>query len=252
MTSALTLLRKGFARYWGILAILVAWQAWVTITGLNSIVVPKPTDVLADLIGQPGAYLPDLAQTLLLSVFGLIAGMALGTALAVLCWFSRLLSGMLVPLALIFSSVPVVSLIPVLARIFGYDVKTVFVIVVIITFFPAFVFTSAGLRSLPPGSENLFQVLGASKFKRFVHLVLPAAVPSWMIALRLAAPSAVLAALVAEYLMGMSGLGWLLDKSTEEFAMERAFGAAALATMISVFSFSMAVIAERKVAERWR
>lgn len=251
MSRPVQILKSAVSRYWGIAALVLAWQAWVSLTGMNAIVVPRPLNVLADLFGDPMGYLPDLAQTVVLATLGLIAGMALGTALAVATWFSRMLSGMLVPLALILSSVPVVSLIPVLARILGYDVKTVFAIVVIITFFPAFVFTSAGLRALPPGADQLFTVLGASRWKRFLHLVLPAAVPSWMIALRLAAPGAILAALVAEFLMGMNGLGYLLKKSTEEFAMERAFGVAVLATVISVTSFSLAVKAEQVIRKRW-
>src|SRR5690606_33532221 len=172
-------------------------------------VMPHPIDVLLNIVGNPGPYWQNGSQTLLLAAGGLVLGMALGTLIAVVAWTSRVLSGILIPLGLIFSSVPVVALIPVLARLLGYDVRTVLAIVVIISFFPAFVFTSAGLRSLPAGSEDLFQVLGASKWRRFVHLVLPSAVPNWMIALRLAAPPAVLSAMVAEFLMGSSGLGYM-------------------------------------------
>lgn len=84
---------------------------------------------------------------------------------------------MLVPLRIVFSSIPVVTLIPVLARVFGYDVKTVLVIVVIICFFPTFVFTSAGLV-LPPGSGDLFKGLGACPVRRFAHPVAPRRFPA--------------------------------------------------------------------------
>ena len=52
---------------------------------------------------------------------------------------------------MLFSSVPVVALIPVIARLLGYDTSTVLAIVVIITFFPSFVFASSGLRSAAAG-----------------------------------------------------------------------------------------------------
>lgn len=244
--------RTAISRYWGVAAILVAWQLWVSLWGVNAIVMPQPLAVLGDIMTNPGIYLQNGGQTLLLAALGLALGMALGTLVAVLAWTSRLLSGILIPLGLVFSSVPVVALIPVLARIFGYDVKTVLAIVVVISFFPAFVFTSAGLKSLPPGSGDLFQVLGASRWRRFVHLVLPAAVPNWMIALRLAAPPAVLSAMVAEFLMGTSGLGYLFRESANDFDTSRAFGTSVVATVISVICFTTASIAERHVNERWR
>jgi ABC-type nitrate/sulfonate/bicarbonate transport system permease component len=147
--------------------------------------------------------------------------------------------------------VPVVAMIPILARLLGYDLRTILAIVVVISFFPAFVFTSAGLRALPAGSGDLLTVLGARPWARFRHLVAPAAVPNWMIALRLAAPPAILAAMVAEFLMGQSGLGYLFRQSATDFQTARAFGTSLVATAISVLSFSLATWAERRVNERW-
>ncbi|AYM19969.1 ABC transporter permease [Agrobacterium tumefaciens] len=248
----LAILKSGFNRYWGVVLILVLWQAWVTIGQLNSIVLPQPFNVLVDLVSNPGVYAVNGVQTLALAVVGLLLGMACGSLLAILCWFSRLATGMLVPLAMIFSSVPVVALIPIIARLLGYDIKTVLAIVVIVSFFPAFVFTSAGMRALPSGSIDLFEVLGASRWTRFRHLVLPAAVPNWMIAVRLAAPSAVLSAMLAEFLMGQAGLGYLFHQAAGDFDMERAFGTSVIATVVSVVTFTLSQRAERVINTRWK
>lgn len=239
------------SRYWGVVGVLLLWQGWVWLRDLNAIVMPQPVDVLRDLVTSPGVYLANAGQTLILASLGLVLGMALGSLIAVLAWTSRLLSGLLVPLGLIFSSVPVVAMIPIIARILGYDVRTVLAIVVVISFFPAFVFTSAGLRALPRGSDDLLTVLGANRWRRFRHLVLPAAVPHWMIALRLAAPPAVLSAMVAEFLMGTTGLGSLFRQSASDFQTDRAFGTSVVATAISVLCFTLATLAERRVNARW-
>lgn len=251
MGRLLPLLKLGLARYWGVLLILAVWTGWVSMSGLNAIVMPQPLDVAADILTNPGVYLANGGQTLGLAAAGLATGMAFGSAIAVICWFSRLATGMLVPLAMIFSSVPVVALIPVIARLLGYDVKTVMAIVVVVSFFPAFVFTAAGMRALPRGSEDLFRVLGASKASRLRHLVLPAAVPNWMIALRLAAPSAVLAAMLAEFLMGQSGLGYMFRAAAGDFDTERAFGTSVVATVVSVITFTLSQRAEQSVRKRW-
>ena len=222
---------------WGVLVIVLVWQLWVGLSGINSIVMPSPLDILRDIAGNPGIYVTSTAQTVLLAAAGLVLGMALGTSLAVLTWCSRILAGLLTPLGIVFASVPVVALIPVLARIFGYDMRTVLVIVVIICFFPAFVFTSAGLRALPPGSADLFRVLGAPMHRRLWLSALPAAMPEWSVALRLAAANSILAAMVAEFLMGTSGLGYVFAAARSDFDMARALGASSIATVISVDSF---------------
>jgi NitT/TauT family transport system permease protein len=243
---------SGLRHFWGVLLLVLLWQAWVSIAGLNAIVMPSPLGVLLDLVGDPMAYLASTGQTVLLAALGLVLGVALGTGLAVACWLSRILAGLLTPLGLVFASVPVVALIPVLARIFGYDMRTVLAIVVIICFFPAFVFTGAGLRALPPGSDDLFRVLGAGTWRRLWLLALPAAVPEWTVALRLAAANAILAAMVAEFLMGTSGLGHLFHAARGDLAMERALGASLIATVISVACFLAASRLEQAARDAWR
>ena len=242
-----TLMREG----WGIVLLVALWQAWVIVMELNSIVMPRPLGVLRDLLADPGIYWRNALYTVGAALAGLLLGMALGTALAVLAWLSTILEGLLTPLTVLFSSVPVVTLIPIIARLLGYDFSTVLAIVVIICFFPAFVFTASGLRALPPGSADLFRVLGASSASTLLRLALPAAVPNWMVALRIAAAGAILAAMVAEYLMGTAGLGFLFGETKADFNMERAFGATAVATVVSLAFFAAALAAERRVKERW-
>ncbi len=237
--------------YWGVLLILVAWQGWVVANRFNPIVMPTPVAVLRDFAANSGIYLSNTGSTLGVAVFGLVVGMAVGAALAVGAWFSPVVSGILNPLTVLFSSVPVVALIPVIARLLGYDISTVLAIVVIITFFPSFVFASSGLRQLPSGSEDLFRVLGASRFDLLVRLALPSAMPNLAIAFKLAAAHAILAAMVAEFLMGTTGLGYLFAKTKSEFQTEQAFGASMVATIISAAAFLAAGWVEKRVREAY-
>ena len=236
---------------WGILLLLVAWQAWVVAMDFNSIVMPRPLGVLRDLMDAPDVYWKNAIYTIAAAVAGLVLGMALGTGLAVVAWLSAVLEGLLTPLTVLFSSVPVVTIIPIVARLLGYDFSTVLAIVVIICFFPAFVFTTSGLRALPAGSDDLFRVLGARTAARLLRLALPAAVPNWTVALRVAAGHAVLGAMVAEYLMGTAGLGFLFAETKADFNMERAFGATVVAIVVSILFFVSALAVERWVKERW-
>jgi len=237
--------------YWGVLLLLIAWELWVIANRFNPIVMPTPIAVLNDLVTYPQVYLRNVGITLAVAVFGLVVGMMVGTGLAVAAWFSPIAAGLLNPLTVLFSSVPVVALIPVIARLLGYDTSTVLAIVVIITFFPSFVFASSGLRAPPPGAEDLFRVLGASRLALLARLALPSAMPNLAIAFKLAAAHAILAAMVAEFLMGTTGLGYLFAKTKSDFQTEQAFGASLVATVISAAAFLAAGWVEKKVRERY-
>jgi NitT/TauT family transport system permease protein len=234
------------SRYWTVLGLLVAWQLYSSLSGLNRIVVPGPVSVFADVVTNVGGYLPDLAWTLGMAAAGLAVGMVLGTALAVAVWSSRVVSGMMTPVALIMRSVPVVAMIPVLARVFGYGWTTVLVITSVVSFFPAFVLVGARLRDAPAATSDLMAVLGASRLTLLRRLLLPHAVPGMLVAFRLTASTAVLGAMLAEYLMGGRGLGTLFAQSVSFYQVDRAWGTALVATAVSVAAF----VAARAV-ERW-
>ena len=241
------LVRRLIQDNWGILLILLAWQGWVVINQFNPIVMPTPISVFHALGTESVLFLENTAITFAVALLGTTGGMIIGTSLAIVTWLSPLLSGLVSPLAILFSSVPVVAMIPIIARLLGYNMSTEIVIVVIITFFPSFVFASSGLRALPPGSDDLFQALGASRRATLLYLALPAAMPNLAIAFRLAAAYAILAAMIAEFLMGTSGLGYLFAKTNDEFQTEQAFGTSVIATVISVTAFLLTSYVERRV-----
>lgn len=242
---------KIMACYWPIALLFLLWQAWVVGMSYSAIVMPPPTAVVNDIITNANIYLHHSLITLSTALVGLVGGMLLGGILASVAWTSKLASGLLTPVTVMFSSVPVVALIPIIARLLGYDASTVIAVAVIITFFPSFVFMTAGLRALPSGAHGLFHVLGASRLNYFLHLALPSAMPSFAVALRLASAQAILAAMVAEFLMGTAGLGYLFSITLAEFNTERAFGASLITTFVSLSLFLIASRIEINIKERF-
>lgn len=245
-------LGRGLARYWGAALLLLVWQLWVTVQDYNSIVLPTPSGVLSDLVMHADAYLPHVVATARSAIVGLCVGVLLGAAFAGACWFTPLLDGLLTPAIVVLRSIPIVATIPIVARLCGYDSSTVLVVTVMLVFFPVFVFCASGLRDHSAASADLFRTIGCTaRWRMFMLLAVPSAVPHLATALRVAAPACVLAALVAEFLMGTEGLGYVMMRARSELMMERSWGAALLATVFSVLLYSIAVRVETLVRRRW-
>jgi NitT/TauT family transport system permease protein len=239
-------------RWWAVLVVLLAWQAWITIRDYNSIVMPAPTDVIGDLVRHPGAYAGDTARTFGLALFGLAVGMLLGLAVAVVSWASTLAAGAVGPLVLMLRSIPIVAVIPVLARLVGYGNKIVPIVTIMLAFFPSYVMSTSGLRSASATSRDLMNALGASRWTLLRRVLLPNAVPNLLVALRMCAATVVLAAMVAEFLAGTNGLGRLFSSTRVRFETDRAWGAALIATALSVVLFQITLRIERWGRRRFR
>jgi ABC-type nitrate/sulfonate/bicarbonate transport system permease component len=230
-------MRRLILDLWPLLLLLLLWQIWVKAAGYSSIVMVPPGAVLTDLLHSPQVYLLPTAHTVGFAVTGLALGMACGLVLALAAWCSDLLAGITTPFALLLSSTPVVCLIPIIARLFGYQSRTELIAIAVMTFFPTFAYCSGGLRQLPHRSAEVFIVLHASRWQNLRLLALPAAVPALTTALRVGASFSVLVALLAEYLMQSGGLGTLFAVTMQQLHLARALGASAVAMAVSVMLF---------------
>jgi NitT/TauT family transport system permease protein len=201
--------------------------------------------VLVELAQAPMLYAQAAVSTIGVALLGLIIGTSLGIALAVAIWLTPFAAGLMTVPALLVQSTPLVATLPVLARLLGYGEQTVIAAAVIITFLPTFVLVGAGLARTPAGADGVFTALGAKRSTRLALLALPAAVPSILVAVRIAAANSILAALIAEYLIGQFGLGRLFADAQSQFLTSRSWAASLVATALSVAAYAAARVLER-------
>ncbi len=230
---------------WPVLLLLAAWQVWIVAGHVPAIVAPAPAAVLAELAANPQLYLTSAGATIGVALAGLIIGTLLGVALAVTMWLTPFAAGAMTFPALLVQSTPLVAMLPVFARLLGYGEQTVVAAATAITFLPTFVLVAAGLRTTPPGADAVFDALGSSRAARLMRLAIPAAVPSLLVAMRIAAANSILAALIAEYLIGTYGLGRLFADAQSEMLTPRAWAASLVATVLSVAAYAVARRFER-------
>lgn len=231
------------------IAVLLAWQLVVVLAQVPAFLLPAPTAIAT----QIGAQLPTLVSTTLVtganSLVGLVAGFVLGVALALLAARSRLVYELSTPVVLAASAVPIVALAPVFTTMFGSTTETPRrLVVTIVVLVPVFVSTVRGLRQVRPVHAELMTALAATpgQFARFVRL--PGAVPYIMTGLRVAAPAAVIAAIVAEYFGGLqNGLGSRISAAAANTAYARAWAFVAASIVLGLLFHLTGVLAERLV-----
>lgn len=230
---------------WPAVLLVGGWAVWVTANGYTDLVAPMPQNVAADILGHVSAYVSPVFTTTWTALAGLVIGTLVGGVLAMLVWSSRILTAALTPAAVLMRSVPVVAIVPVMIGVFGAGEPTVVAITVVVTFFPAFSLVASGLRSPSASAQDVFSVLGASKTRTLMRLLIPYAVPNALVAVRIAAPSTILSAMLAEFLIGKSGLGFMFVNSVSYAQYARAWGTGVVATALAVLAFVAATRLER-------
>lgn len=236
---------------WPMATLVTVWWLWVHLAQLPPAVAPDPMDVLAYIARQPASFVVDAWHTVEVVVGGMLLGVAAGTVLATVSWFSPAARAMISGPALLTQCLPVAVISPILAKVFGYDTSTIVLITALIAFFPVLVFTTSGLLAVPPGSQDLFTALGARRWQRFIRLAAPAALPRTLVSLRLSIVAAVAGAMLAQWIMGTNGLGYRLIVAQASYRTAEAWACSAVSIALSVLLYSLVASLCRLASERF-
>jgi ABC-type nitrate/sulfonate/bicarbonate transport system permease component len=240
-----------------LVVIVGLWWAAVAMLGINPLIAKTPADVWSYLIhgasaGSGGQSVwGGLGRTLLDATYGFVAGMAAAVLVAVSFVLSRIIAGMLLPLAVLLRAVPLVAMAPVLTLVFGRGFAATMVIAGIVVFFPALVTMTYGLRSASRQSADLVRAYGGGTPAVVRKVMLPSALPALFASARIAAPGAVVGAMLAEWLATGVGMGYGMLQDANTFNYVDIWASAALLTAVSVLLYNIISIAESVVLARF-
>src|SRR5256884_8980701 len=160
-----------------ILALLVLWQLAVDLLHVKEYILPSPWSALKAL-DRPTYRWPANFLTTLYAVLGaFVLSAILGIALAILIVWHRLLLRTIMPVLVLFNTLPKIALAPLFILWLGYGIWPNIVIGTTIAFFPMGVNTAIGLASAEPEILDLVRSLRATRWQVFAKSGFPNALP---------------------------------------------------------------------------
>lgn len=237
--------------------VLLAWKLFLVVFHVNHFIGRTPLDVWHYVTSGPDAadarsrLYHNSLTTLRDAFIGLAAGSIAAVALAILFNLARSVEQTIMPLAMVLRSVPLVAMTPLIALIFGRGLATVTIISGIVTFFPTLVNVTLALRSTPMASVDLGRAYGASRATMLRKVQIPSALPALFASLRVAAPLALVGAVLAEFLVTGNGLGYLIETSMTSSVYNQLWAAVALVTLYSTLLYTAIAGVEQRVLNRF-
>ncbi|MBL1073876.1 ABC transporter permease subunit [Nocardia sp. 2] len=233
--------------------LLALWQVLTVVAGVPSFLLPAPTAIATAFGDNRTAIVAAAVATGMNALIGLLLGSVLGIAAAIVAVRFRVVDGVLGALAAGAAAVPIVALAPLLNSMYSTTTDLPRrLVAAIVVFFPVFVSTAKGLRQVPRVHADLMTAYAATGWQITRTVRLPAALPHLFTGLRIAAPGAVIAAIIAEYFGGLQhGLGSRITSAAANTAYPRAW-AYVTAAMVLGLVFLAAVLLLEQLARRPR
>lgn len=228
-----------------LVALLIAWQVAVTAGGVQPAILPSPLRILQQGWGARAAIWDNTLPTLQETLVGFAVSMTVAWMLAILIDFSLWLRRALMPLLVASQTIPIIAIAPLMVIWFGFGVLPKVIVIALVTFFPVTVGLVDGFNRTDREAINLLRSMGASRWKQFVYVRLPSALPSFFTALRIGIAYAVTGAIFAEYVGAERGLGIYMATMKNSFRTDLVLAAVAVTAVVSVCLFLLTYAAER-------
>lgn len=206
-------------------AFLAFWEVGMRVANVESDSLARPTQIALAFYGAiiDGTIVHRTAETLFAALMGLAIGGGLALVFSVVLGlvpaFARLMRFSIE----LLRPIPPVALIPVAMLIFGFGFSMEVTLCAFACFWPVAIYGHAAIANIDPQLLDVGRALRLSPSGRVIKIVLPAALPRYFVAFRLAAAVALIIAVTVEIAINPLGVGFELMKASQSLHPDRMF-----------------------------
>lgn len=233
-----------------------AWQAVVTLYHLPPYILPGPAAVLFAAQERFPSLINSLSITTEEALGGLLAGIVVGVAVAMIFAQWRWLRQLVYPYTILLQTVPIVAIAPLVILWIGAGIPAVMVVTFIICLAPIIANTTQGLISVDENLVHLFMMHKASAAQVMFKLRLPNAMPNFFTGIRISAGISVIGGLTGELFAGSTrvgegGLGYAILYANNQMETAYMFALVLAATLLGFSFFFVVMFLEWIVLHNW-
>ncbi|WP_405922332.1 ABC transporter permease [Streptomyces sp. NBC_00122] len=206
-------------------ALLALWSLLAWSGAVAQGLLPTPGETAAALAdsARSGILAADLGASLARAGQGFVLGALVGSALGFATGHLPRLSAAVTPLVSFLRPIPAIALVPLATAWFGIGETAKRLLIAYAVLLAVWLYVHDGVSRVPASHLRAARSLGAPLHRRFTEVLLPAAAPALLAALRYGASVALLALVAAELGGADSGLAYRLQVDGQFLRVDRMF-----------------------------
>jgi sulfonate transport system permease protein len=240
------------SRYAVLLGFLAIWQIATQEGWINPAVFPSLFTIVTALWDgiTGGALLDDIAISLQRSGIAFFAAVVVAIPLGLFMGQVQAVERALDPILQLFRQTSALALYPVFILLLGLGETSKIFVIFWAALFPLLLNTIGGVKEVDQKLIEMARVYGASRLTTFRRVVLPAAVPSIFVGLRLSATTALLLLIASEMIGANSGVGFQVMNAQYNFQIPLMFAAIFLLAALGLIANYALMLLQKRLC-RW-
>ena len=227
---------------------IAIWWIYVAVKHVPLYILPSPPKVWNSLekMFVKGTVYPHLWTTTYEVILGFVIGAFLGIVLGYIFIKVDALKTMLMPYLIFLQTAPKIALVPLFVIWFGIGLVSKVVLIISMVLFPVLSGMMLGLESIPPDVRNLMKILKASKWQIFSQVEMQYSLPALFASMKVGIVQAVIGAIVAEWMSGKQGLGYILTYASSTYDTPMLLAGIIVTIILGIATYQVISVLEDK------
>ena len=227
---------------------IAIWWIYVAVKHVPAYILPSPPKVWNSLekMFVKGTVYPHLWTTTYEVILGFVIGAFLGIVLGYIFIKVDALKTMLMPYLIFLQTAPKIALVPLFVVWFGIGLVSKVVLIISMVLFPVLSGMMLGLESIPPDVRNLMKILKASKWQIFSQVEMQYSLPALFASMKVGIVQAVIGAIVAEWMSGKQGLGYILTYASSTYDTPMLLAGIIVTIILGIATYQVISVLEDK------
>lgn len=194
------------------LLIIFIWELFGIFGSVTETLLPRPSTILHKFIelSITGELLHHFLVSLRRALSGFVVGGFLALVAGTFVGFFHKGEQVLDPTVQMLRTIPTLAVLPLFILWFGFGELSKTLLIAKAAFFPIYVNTFLGIRSVDSKILDVAKVLEFSKWKQITKVIIPSAMPNILLGIRLSLGAAWVALVGAELMGSSEGIGYMI------------------------------------------
>lgn len=234
----------------GILILLFGlWELSAYLEWADPFITSSPSRVVKSIANlyTSGQLFAHLGATLWETVISFILSTVLGTAIAVILWWSETVRRVLEPYLIVLNSLPKVALGPLIIIWVGAGRTAIVTMALMICLIITVISALTGFMSVDEEKIQLMRSMGANKFQILTKLILPANIPNILSILKINVGLSWVGTIMGEYLVSREGIGYLLVYGSQVFKLDLVMASTLMLCVLATAMYLVVALIEKLI-----
>lgn len=232
----------------------VLWEVLADLKIIDAFISSQPSRILKSLgnLFREGKLFYHIWVTCFETVIGFSLGTAVGTAIAIILWWSEFLAKVMEPYLVVLNSLPKIALGPIFIVWIGPGPASIIVMALAISMIVTILEVLNGFLAVDQDKVKLVETFGANRFQVLAKVVLPSSFHVIINAFKINVGLSWVGVIVGEFLVSKAGLGYLIVYGGQVFQLDLVMTSVLILAVAAALMYQGVVYLEKLLVKSGR